>query len=1703
MAPRTTTASYALLLAAALVLLPAQAQLSPGGAVEDFFNTAQPPLPYYTPNLAAALQAGCANGCVMGVNDLLQYFAPQVAPQAAFAGTCATSAAQFTLSGKPSWLTSSQAVPTNITTPAYNGTVNAAGVTGTSGNSGCIVLPNTGNQTNTGGTASLDISPVIVPTSQSCFNAQGLTLLGNSSYLCNSTASPAYYPRGINPVPPGITITGVVFYTSSKTHTYIMDPFYPFASIWLQSSKSIGVGQGVAVGQLLNITLQTQANIAASGPSFDPGAFNFGVSLVNASAILAYNSTTLAGGPSSISALATNPLNGFVYVPAASSGGTGPGFGGVADQCAYCGAPDNMWILEMNTQNAPGYKSGSLAPGVTIASPAGSWPYDPAGGATYYSAPSNKSSLLISQLATPVVVNTAVAPPPPTLDAPLPPAITLPAGCLTVEQFLCKYTVGNMPNPNTTTQVTIGSTTYAATGADSLCGVFYFGTGTGNGYVQDPFAPFSSIWINDNNWNNFDSFSGLSMKPSTAYDGSSIKQALGYDGGFTAGMYLRYTFKNATVYDTAGNNGFIASTQMNIWSVSLFGLVFNNATCDYSNSSVTTATCPPSNCMLSACNARNIQDDGPFGDFCDGYSGSITVNSTLGCGISLLTPTLWPALNTPYALDNPFTTSGGGQCPDFAKPVGLPPTQVIYFSAQVAINGYTPLTFTFTQAAQFSSAVATVLSTAAQTVTIPTSAVSIQAVYMTPVALMSGSNFLVVSYTVSVQSQYSQSIRVYMSNALSGSNFVHALVAAGLSAVTEADLVSSPKLTSTTVVPLNIFFVEDYLNTAEPTIGSGLWVNDMLKNFAPNVDPALAYPGTCATNVNQYLGGVASKFGGATAVPQNFPAPQTYPPASPTTCIILPNTGNQTNIGRDWVAQPVAIPSSTCFNTAGVPGNCVQTGNTANYTQGINPVPVGTVFQGVVFYASSKHHTYLMDPFYPYASIWVVGQNCFGVNSGLAVGQLVTINITTTANFAASGPTFDPGFFGFDASGGCPAGYCNSTYTAMPQNAGSMPGFGGAADQASYNGVKDNMWVLNLNMYGDNPNRPSTYAKNSPCPGVTITSAAETWPYAVAGGINYYAVPSNKSQLLVPTTQSAGFTAAPPPPPLLDAPLPTPVSFASGCMTVEQFLCQYTVGTAVNPVTVNATSGLTLAGGCVAGVMYFMTTTGNAYIQDPFAPYASIWINDNGWGAGSDQFHGMSITNSVNADGTTDHYYLGLDAGWGVGQYLQYTYTYASLATQPGGDPNGYQASLGVGTGVGIWSVSLFGLKYNNRTCNYAGADTVASCPPTNCQYAQCQGRNIQADFGPDYCTNYSNPTGPTPQNTVGCGIQMLGFGWPIMGQAPPADNPLLSTGVSQCPDNAKPTGLAAMSGVNITTTIALGGYTTASFTSTVSAAFATAMASFINVPAPPTVTVTSVVSTVTNLGSGEVPVDEATYQFVSVTFVTTVQSQYTATARAYLSNSLESAQATLSSTLTALTEIQLITAPVVTGYSPAPPPPPPPPSPPPPSSPPPPPPVSMPPLPPAMAGTVTVAASLTLSGLTVAQFTGAVQTAFVNTLATQLSVAASAITITGVTAASGSGRHLLQTNSINVAFTVTTTSSAVASTVSSQITTISTGSGGTSFAAALVTAGVPTTGVALAVSPVTTAAPAAAPSSAAAGRLAAINTVAVLACALASLLVM
>jgi hypothetical protein len=135
----------------------------------------------------------------------------------------------------------------------------------------------------------------------------------------------------------------------------------------------------------------------------------------------------------------------------------------------------------------------------------------------------------------------------------------------------------------------------------------------------------------------------------------------------------------------------------------------------------------------------------------------------------------------------------------------------------------------------------------------------------------------------------------------------------------------------------------------------------------------------------------------------------------------------------------------------------------------------------------------------------------------------------------------------------------------------------------------------------------------------------------------------------------------------------------------------------------------------------------------------------------------------------------------------------------------------------------------------------------------------------------------------------------------------------------------------------------------------------------------------------------------------------------------------------------------------------------------------------PAAPAPVVVSSSMTLSGMTVAQFTFAAQTAFKTALASQLSVSFSQIAVTGVTPAAAAGRHLLQ-SSIVVAFTVTTTSAAAATSITSGIASAATSPAfQTALNTQLTAVGAPTvSGVAATPAVVAGAPPAAAPMSAA-----------------------
>ena len=124
-------------------------------------------------------------------------------------------------------------------------------------------------------------------------------------------------------------------------------------------------------------------------------------------------------------------------------------------------------------------------------------------------------------------------------------------------------------------------------------------------------------------------------------------------------------------------------------------------------------------------------------------------------------------------------------------------------------------------------------------------------------------------------------------------------------------------------------------------------------------------------------------------------------------------------------------------------------------------------------------------------------------------------------------------------------------------------------------------------------------------------------------------------------------------------------------------------------------------------------------------------------------------------------------------------------------------------------------------------------------------------------------------------------------------------------------------------------------------------------------------------------------------------------------------------------------------------------------------------PLPPTVA---VIAASMALQGVSAAQFTGAVQSAFLSTLAGALGVPSYAIAITGVTDLSAPSGRRLTASGVNVAFTVAAASTQMAGNLNSALTAISSGSGTASFVSSLnanlASTGVSISGIAVAPSP-------------------------------------
>lgn len=122
--------------------------------------------------------------------------------------------------------------------PTYTGNQGSNSVTGPTGSntSTCIFVVNTGNQTNVKGSnngwynttayGALAHAPVTFPNTSMCapnnpgIKANAAYLSKYGCYVNATNNNQPTYPYGINPVPPGTKIQGVVYYTSSNTHTW-------------------------------------------------------------------------------------------------------------------------------------------------------------------------------------------------------------------------------------------------------------------------------------------------------------------------------------------------------------------------------------------------------------------------------------------------------------------------------------------------------------------------------------------------------------------------------------------------------------------------------------------------------------------------------------------------------------------------------------------------------------------------------------------------------------------------------------------------------------------------------------------------------------------------------------------------------------------------------------------------------------------------------------------------------------------------------------------------------------------------------------------------------------------------------------------------------------------------------------------------------------------------------------------------------------------------------------------------------------------------------------------------------------------------------------------------------------------------------------------------------------------------------------------
>jgi hypothetical protein len=591
-------------------------------------------------------------------------------------------------------------------------------------------------------------------------------------------------PSTVNVVPVGTKFQGVVSYTSTKTHTLIQDPFFPFTSIWVYCSACIGTTNGVNLGQLLQFNLLKNASFTISGNST-------WLNNVKGSGVGgAFDQTGYTITQDNIWVLLTGQTLGATLATVSNGGSCVPS----ANVTCGFAAPNNVGAFG---EVKPSALSQTM-PGMTVNQSALSYSFLPSGYNWKCSSPSGFSGLSQTESPTTTLqgrVNTLLAPPPPALRTAA-PSLTLPGGCMTVAQFLCQYTQG-------------GNILTPYTGPLTLCGVTFFATSTGNQYIQDPFPPYSSVWMIADNGVFSNNFTQTLNGAKAEYVGFAIQR------GYLAGTYLQFSIANATIAYTGAASvlPIFQLTGIN-WAKQLV-----SQSCDWSNPATTLTSCPPTNCQLATCGqpvypatvAIPFVPNGPLNptgtnlehqgintttgasDYCIQARANpalasqlaLTRANTIGCPVQLLSEVGgFPYLGPPFPANSPLTNAGGTQCSTYTLPAGLQasPSAMVYVVSTSLINGYTVATFGQAQANGFLAALANVLNVPVSNTSIVNTAAS------QPATALAGRRRLAqtqVYVTFQVATPYSNSANMVTSIAQNtvGQGFISALNANRLTAV--------------------------------------------------------------------------------------------------------------------------------------------------------------------------------------------------------------------------------------------------------------------------------------------------------------------------------------------------------------------------------------------------------------------------------------------------------------------------------------------------------------------------------------------------------------------------------------------------------------------------------------------------------------------------------------------------------------------------------------------------------------------------------------------------------------------------------------------------------------------------------------------------------------------------------------------------------